>query len=176
MKITDERGVTLVELLAAILLTSIIGAVGYSLLFQGYATYDRVKGESELRDEADFIMAMFLNELYTLKLTEINEEKSTEKYICLEPCTGEERNIIGFEEGNIILRNQTISLENRNISLDQERSTIKKLESADSDGLYEITLFLKLNNTEHSLETKSVISVIDDKISGGDGDEQTSKK
>src|SRR5690625_1738302 len=73
MDIKNERGVTLIELLAAIVLTAIIGIIGYNILFSGISAFERAKIETELRDEADIIMANMLNELYTTKLSEVTE-------------------------------------------------------------------------------------------------------
>ena len=70
-KLKNEKGVTLTELLAAIVLAAIIGIIGYNILFIGFATMERVKTEAALRDEADLIMASFIEELYTKKMPEI---------------------------------------------------------------------------------------------------------
>lgn len=70
-KLKNEKGVTLTELLAAIVLAAIIGIIGYNILFSGFSTMERVKTEAALRDEADLIMASFIEELYTKKMPEI---------------------------------------------------------------------------------------------------------
>src|SRR5690625_3854869 len=70
---SDEAGLSLVELLAALTIASIIGVIAYSILFGGFKTYDRVKIQAELRDEADVIMAELISNLFTIKSSEVIE-------------------------------------------------------------------------------------------------------
>ena len=75
----NEQGLTLVEVLAASLtLASLIGIVAYSIFFGSFNTYSRVMEETEMRNEADYIMALFINEFFTLKTTEITAEQLPE--------------------------------------------------------------------------------------------------
>lgn len=76
-KLQNSNGITLVEILATIVILSIVSALAYSLLFQGYSNYQRIQAETELRDEADLIMASFIYELFTLKTSEIKTITST---------------------------------------------------------------------------------------------------
>ncbi|MFD1851901.1 PulJ/GspJ family protein [Oceanobacillus bengalensis] len=150
----NEHGVTLVELLAAVTIASIIGIVVYSLLNAGLNTYERVKVEAELRDEADYIMASMINELYTLKISEVNREDSTNKYIMLN--NGAQ---IGFDDQNVIIGDREISLNNSKISISEET----KILPSEEFGLeyYEITLVLEHEISE-KLETESGIRLIND--------------
>jgi prepilin-type N-terminal cleavage/methylation domain-containing protein len=70
-RLINEKGITLVELLATIVLISIIGALSYSLLSQGYSNYQRINAESELRDEADIIMSTLIKDLFSAKTNEV---------------------------------------------------------------------------------------------------------
>lgn len=63
---------TLLELLATLVLVSIIGTLSYSILFQGYSNYQRIQAESELRDEADLIMSSLIKDLFSAKKSEIS--------------------------------------------------------------------------------------------------------
>lgn len=69
--INNEKGLTLVELLATIVLMSIVGTLAYALLSQGYSNYQRVNAESELRDEADIIMSTLIKDLFSAKSSEV---------------------------------------------------------------------------------------------------------
>ena len=68
---SNEKGLTLVELLTTIVLMSIVGTLAYSLLSQGYSNYQRVNAESELRDEADIIMSTLIRDLFSAKSNEV---------------------------------------------------------------------------------------------------------
>ncbi|MEK6267720.1 MAG: prepilin-type N-terminal cleavage/methylation domain-containing protein [Planococcus sp. (in: firmicutes)] len=46
-KYFNQQGVTLVELLATILILSIVSALSYTVLNQGYSNYQRIKVETE---------------------------------------------------------------------------------------------------------------------------------
>lgn len=126
LKMNKEKGITVVELLAAITITSIIGIVAYSVLFSGFSTYDRVKAEAELRDEADLIITSFINEMFTLKSDEIDNEDgnitntANGSYLQLKDGTK-----IGFENNQPIIRDRMINISN-DIRL-TDGSKIKKL-------------------------------------------------
>ncbi|WP_050615936.1 PilW family protein [Bacillus testis] len=60
----SQRGMTLIELLLSIVLSSIVLAVVYSLFATGFELYQKVKVEAELRDDADYIATMVMNEFY----------------------------------------------------------------------------------------------------------------
>ncbi|WP_158595071.1 PulJ/GspJ family protein [Oceanobacillus piezotolerans] len=169
MHFKNERGLTLVELLAAIVLTSIIGVIGYSVLFNGIATYDRVKAETELRDEADLIMASMINELYTLKLSEIKvknlPEAGTDNHYLVIKADEEENKEIGFIDGMVIINDNEVSLHN-----EIQIANGTKIEEIE-EGHYRITLVLEKKDSNQKIETISEIGIINDKKPGGEGNE-----
>ncbi|WP_176458895.1 PulJ/GspJ family protein [Caldifermentibacillus hisashii] len=65
--IHSNKGLTLVELLATLTILSFIGIVIYSVLFNGIRSYERTMEETKLRDEADYIMANFIDEFFYFK-------------------------------------------------------------------------------------------------------------
>lgn len=162
--LTNDRGLTLIELLAAIVIASMVGAVAYAVLFNGLHTYDRVKGEADLRDEADIIIAELISDLYTLKETEIEskhlpQSNSDNYFIAL--TSGEK---IGFIDGKVYLKNGlSSSLQTGDIRL-HEHSTIKEVEENGTvmDGEFEISLTLQWNKGDRKnvLTTKTVIGII----------------
>ncbi|WP_188385161.1 PulJ/GspJ family protein [Ornithinibacillus halotolerans] len=151
----NEKGVTLVELLAAIVITAIIGVIGYSVLASGFSTYDRVKEEAKLRDEADLIIATLINELYPLKQSEIKELHvgGTDSYLVLK----EDNAKIGFFNNNVIVRNREINLSDNTIRL-ATGSQIREI--GEGSGRYEIKLILESIQSGRTLETMSEIRVI----------------
>ena len=61
MKIFDERGITLMELLATIVILSIVLPVIYGVFNSGLSLYNKIQIEGQLRDDADYAAAMILN-------------------------------------------------------------------------------------------------------------------
>lgn len=157
MKRMNEKGISLPELLAAIVLTAIIGAISYMILFTGLKTSERVQVESQLRDEADLIMTHLIEDLYTLHTNDIEEkhlpEENTNNYYLV---TKSDK-ILGFINGSVHYPSGEIVLNSR-IQLDETKSKI--IES--STGLLEITLVLTDEHTGQTLEVESNISVIRD--------------
>lgn len=157
MKRMNEKGISLPELLAAIVLTAIIGAIAYMILFTGLKTNERVQVESQLRDEADLIMAQLIEDLYTLHSNEIEEkhlpEENTNNYYLVT----KSGYYIGFINGTVHYQNGENVLNSR-IQLDETKSKI--VES--STDLFEITLALTDEHTGQTLEVESNISVIRD--------------
>lgn len=156
--INKEKGLTLVEVLLAIVIASLIAGIAYAVLFQGINTYYRVTNETKLRDEADIIMTNFMQVLYPLTVSDIqsvhfNEANSGNYYFTLN-----DQSKIGFIDGKIIISNRELKLTN-GIELIPEKTLIIEVDQA----LYEIYLALKLTDKfSQSLELKSEILLIDD--------------
>lgn len=149
----NERGLSLVELLAALVITVMIGLIAYGILFNGFKTYERVKIEADLRDEADLIMAELLSDLFILKQSEINTSSSTDKYIALD-----DGGIIGFVDGEVHFEDgSTYTITNDSIKISDDT---KIVEDKDEEGLYKITLTLEWTETNQALTTESEIAII----------------
>ncbi|MCM3627145.1 type II secretion system GspH family protein [Paenibacillus glycanilyticus] len=61
----DEKGLTLVELIAAMTLLSIVAGIIFSVVTYGIKTYSRIETENALRDDADLLMSSIITELYS---------------------------------------------------------------------------------------------------------------
>lgn len=151
-----EQGVTLVELLAAITITTLIGLIAYSVLFSGFKTYERVKAEDTIRDEADVIMVQLISSLYTEKEADItkkvlNDNESGNSY--LEFNGGEQT---GFYNGLIYIKGEAISvLQSDDIILHKD----SKMNEVDQ-GQYEIILALEHVPSGRKMVTQSEVSLI----------------
>ncbi|MGI2326456.1 PulJ/GspJ family protein [Planococcus sp. YIM B11945] len=171
-KMKEEKGITLVELLATIVIFSIIAALAYSVLFQGYSNYQRTKVETELRDEADLIMASLISELFIAKKSEAVFSQSckngvVESYIS-------KKNIplsqTGFINKQVQIKGNAIQLTNNSISLVTNSCTGSASETlkpniSSTDGVhYNINFSLKTlkGKQNHSLEFNNTISIIND--------------
>lgn len=154
--LNNERGITLVELLAALVVTAVLGIVAYNILFTGFTTYDRVKAEAEMRDEADIIMVKLISDMFTLKTSEIKvthlPENNTNNYY-IELDNGDK---VGFYDGDVYFKDQTThGLQNGVITLGAA-SKITEVEK----GQFHIYLTLEHANSNETLNTESEIGMI----------------
>lgn len=64
MKIFDERGITLYELLATLVISMIVLPVIYGVFSSGVKLYNKIQVEGQLRDDADYTATMIMNSFY----------------------------------------------------------------------------------------------------------------
>lgn len=69
--VAQEKGLTLVELLAVLILMSIITIFITTLVIQSFETTNEVRSESALRDEADMMISKLMKKLYETNQTSI---------------------------------------------------------------------------------------------------------
>ncbi len=171
---TDEKGISLIELLAGVFIASLISIMIFSILNIAIKTSERVSAEEEIRDEADIILGNFLESIFLTKESEIKDFKKqgSTSYILLK-----NNQKIGFEENKVLytLKNSNNSVEqirqeeiiplNPKISI-LETSSINELEA----GRYEIKLYLKHADLKEAVETRSQIGIIKDTTKGKEDD------
>lgn len=63
----NEKGLTLVELLAAIVLTAITSILLFSVMTKALENTKIISQETQLRDEADIIISKFIKTLYSIR-------------------------------------------------------------------------------------------------------------
>lgn len=171
MAMQNERGLTLVEVLAVFVIGSIISVIGIQILMAGFKSYEHVTAQTELRDEADYIMSKLINELYTVKTSEIKKKhlNSSDDY---EYYLEFDDKVVGFKDGNVLTKDGNLLLPNHNIQVvfkqtdSDEGTMIKEI----SDNQFEIILVLEKKDTDHQLKLVSEIGIIDDSngIKGGE--------
>ncbi|WP_336052721.1 PilW family protein [Niallia taxi] len=61
VKILDEKGLTLVEVLAVLAITAIVLPVIYGVFHTGINLYNKIQVEGQLRDDADYAVSMMMN-------------------------------------------------------------------------------------------------------------------
>ncbi|WP_010174007.1 prepilin-type N-terminal cleavage/methylation domain-containing protein [Bacillus coahuilensis] len=64
-RISDNKGVTLIELLATMAIMSILLPVSYGVLLTGFRAYEMITIEGQFREDADYISALIIQTLYT---------------------------------------------------------------------------------------------------------------
>ncbi len=62
----SEQGFTVIELLVALSISMMIVGIIYGVFITGIKAYEKIGIEGQLRDEADYILSMVLNEIYEL--------------------------------------------------------------------------------------------------------------
>ena len=73
MKIFDEKGITLIELLAVFTLLMIVLPVIYGVLTSGLKLYNKIQIEGQLRDDADYAVTMIMNTFYSYPFDEVKK-------------------------------------------------------------------------------------------------------
>lgn len=179
---TNQRGITLVELVATLAIVGMVGTLAYAVLFQGYANYERVQAETKLRDEADLIMANFVRELFVLKSNELEESPS-----CLNGAPGScvsvtkedsgESYFVGFQQDNAssdvaIVRNEEIRFYNDDVQLVPNRradSMVNNSISSDDGIRYTVQFVLstEYRGQTRQMEFVNTINVISNDGAGG---------
>jgi type II secretory pathway component PulJ len=79
--VNNENGLSLVELLAAITISSFILVSIYGVFFSGLNAYKRIYIENELRSEADYLVATIMNRLYQFSPDGLNMEETTNQQL-----------------------------------------------------------------------------------------------
>lgn len=180
--VKSQQGITLVELLATLVLVSIIGALTYSVLFQGYANYQRIQAETELRDEADLIMANMIRDMFSAKKSEIslvnscNSDGYTDSLLTLNK-QGSPAHKIHFtkvsasQKNGVMLRNGLAVNSNNNVSLIRYPcnsgtplaalpSNIKDVDTVSYN--IKFKLMVLKNKQEYEMEFENTVQVIND--------------
>ncbi len=162
----NERGMSLIELLATVALAGIVAALIFSVMSTSLRTTERISAESELRDEADLIMSNFIESLYKTKQSEISRHvtAASSSYILLK-----NNQKIGFDRQDVLVTrpntnhlDQTIQ---ENLKPINQKITIASPSTIEevANGQYEIKLFLKHEDFKEAIETRSRIGIIRDK-------------
>lgn len=163
----NEKGVTLVELLAVIIFIAIIGISVSQIIIHSLKTNDDIQIKNALRDEADAMMASLTKNLYETRESYIVDKRfETDKSILVvlkdpSKCSKDESGQwiiagscttfhIGFETNKtkdnefattLYLKDGTYTIMNPNISIHKD----SKIENP-SSRTYEVTLTLQYNS------------------------------
>ncbi len=140
-RIAHEGGFTLLELLAALAISTIVSTIVYSMFITGSKLYQKIQVEGQQRDDADYIATMVLNKMYenAPKLVEEYEDgakkgvqltvsggKIVEQYIVEEDTHNDKRIQIYFEGGKLFIQDRGIitEIESSSANLNAENSAI----------------------------------------------------
>jgi type II secretory pathway pseudopilin PulG len=67
----NESGLSLVELLVTLAITSLISVLIFTNLFSGMKSYKNVNKQISLHDEANYVMTQFVNQIYVATKVEV---------------------------------------------------------------------------------------------------------
>lgn len=67
----NNRGVTLIELLTALVISTLVLGIAYGLLMAGYKTYEKVGIEQGQRNEADYVVSRIMEKFYEGDISDI---------------------------------------------------------------------------------------------------------
>ncbi|MGG1550667.1 prepilin-type N-terminal cleavage/methylation domain-containing protein [Paenibacillus ferrarius] len=67
----EEKGLSLVELIAVLTVLSMVMGTIYAVISYGFTAYNKITVENSLRDEADTVMSAIMTEMYTVGPTTI---------------------------------------------------------------------------------------------------------
>ncbi|AIE60919.1 hypothetical protein [Bacillus methanolicus] len=95
MKIFDEKGVTLYELLATFTITMIVLPVIYGVFSSGIKLYNKIQIEGQLRDDADYAATMIMNTFYSFPFDYVKGCGEN----CIELIDSQKTKIKKFEKG-----------------------------------------------------------------------------
>lgn len=161
--LNNNKGITLLEVLATLVITSIIGIITINVFMKGSESARNINIDSQLRDEADLIMSKFIKTIYTTNQNTIVHRnfEGNNSYIevtsDLTKCSKDEEGKwkidtvceatlkkIGFITANdkttVSFKNEEYNLQNQNIQILPESKISGDPSTASS---YEILLVLE---------------------------------
>ncbi|ACT00752.1 PulJ/GspJ family protein [Paenibacillus sp. JDR-2] len=137
---SEERGLTLVELIAAMTLLSIAAGIIFSVVTFGMNTYNRIETENALRDDADLLMSSIITELYAYGPDLISTNADGITLV---------RDVGTREEQQIFIRDKQLHIGSRTVDTGSDVDMPSQTDPSSSDAS-SIELKCKTNVTECS--------------------------
>lgn len=157
--LTSSKGLTLVELLAALAVFSIISVIIIGYLLGGMKSFKKVNEDIALHDEANYVMSEFVK--YIFVATKVEEVPASECDSCIDVTgfQGATPTRLGFDNGHAIINGEQINSEKfrfSNADLGEE-SKIYKNEAEDK---YTVIVNIFIENNDSSIKLDSEISYV----------------
>ncbi|WP_040207768.1 PilW family protein [Neobacillus jeddahensis] len=142
MKIFDEKGVTLIELLATITVLMIVLPVIYGVFSSGLKLYNKIQVEGQLRDDADYAVTMIMNTFYSYPFDEVKDcggnclELVNKKETKVEQVPGQD--FYQIEKDKELLSTETTSIQIKVVETNETSKASQQLEIDGKilDGIY----------------------------------------
>jgi Tfp pilus assembly protein PilW len=97
-KISDNHGMTLLELLLTITIMMILLPATYGVFVMGYKVYEKINYDSQMREDADYVSTMIMNTLYSVPFDRV--QLCNEGDTCLEIINDQETSVQKYEKEN----------------------------------------------------------------------------
>ncbi|OXS60600.1 PilW family protein [Rossellomorea vietnamensis] len=95
VKIFDNKGITLIELLITLAISAILLPVTYGALITGYKVYEKVSIDAQLREDADYVSSMVMKHLYSYPFDSV-EECTPEQTGCIKFVNNTEKSVSSY--------------------------------------------------------------------------------
>lgn len=161
--VNNEKGLSLLELLAAMTISTFILAAIYGVFLSGIKTYQRIGIENELRSEADYMMTIVLNNLYQFSPDGIDTTATTNERIVF--INNKQKKIdtrVGLvEEQETAAESFTIELQNDALSINGQPISSDRLKIMTSQSKLSYTCVRQEGNMCRSGVVTVVLAVQD---------------
>ena len=156
----DSKGLTLLELLVSLVLSSVIAIFAFSVMAKGIEHYKDIRVINSMRDEADYLMAMLNKEIYTTKESQIislpDKDKNI-KFFVIKRSEDSPPTKSGLVNNQIVIGDELIKVENESISI-TNKSYIQKADKS----LYRIHLVLINEKKNKEMVFETLVPTIND--------------
>ncbi|AIQ61255.1 PulJ/GspJ family protein [Paenibacillus borealis] len=99
-----EQGFTLIELIAALSLFSLVSGLIYGVMMFGVQSYQRVTMENTLRDESDLLMSAIITEIYTFAPSTVRSDTNQTIFLQRDNINGGTDEVeIGIAGGQLVI-------------------------------------------------------------------------
>lgn len=146
MRILDEKGATLMEVMTVFVILLIVLPIIYGVFHTGYKLYSKINVEGQMRDDSDYTATMIMNAFYSTPFDFVRS--------CGDNCVELVENTktsINKEERN----NQTFYTINQKESRDENVVKIALAETANGNKVFEINN--QVLDVQSNFENSSII-------------------
>lgn len=171
----NEKGLTLYELLAAIVISGIALSSIYGVFITGVNLYKKIAIESQLKEEADFIVATVLNEFYSHEPSDVtfNESSNELSIAVLNKLTVNDKDFVTYSSNNVDVKRHSVfkimdapSNQGMNLYLSVKEPIAEKKDMKINEE-YFLLIPIERNGVESPIFTLSCTSRSKDLCNGG---------
>lgn len=119
----NEKGLTLVELLATIVISSVIFILIINTLISGMTSYKSVNKQISLHDEGNYVMTQFINQIYVATNVKLIDSANDASLIEVTGFNGD-KTILGFKDGKAEINGESINPTSVQIACDESKIVI----------------------------------------------------
>jgi len=153
-RILSEDGLTLVELLAALTIASLIAILITSNLVGGMTSFKRVNKQISLNDEANYMMSQFVHSIYVATAVNTLDDPNYKSLIEVKHYGDDKTEKLGFRNDHkAVINGQVFHSPDVSIVPDESVMTVK-------DNTVSIKMVVKDNESGKQLELDNKVSFV----------------